>query len=266
MLLFFWNVVNDLSVLSLVVAILPVILIGVYIYKKDRIKESYNLLIKLFIVGISSCYPAILLSLLLGSFFPEMESMNFLQMFLYVFVVIALVEEFCKWFFLYKITYNHDEFDSLYDMIVYASFVALGFACFENVLYVSSTGIVTGLVRAVTAVPGHVCDGILMGSYLALAKNNQVNGNYELSKKYKILSIFIPVITHGIYDFCLFWDNPIFIIIFIIFVISLFIICFRKIKEISKNNIKFKDRNKYCTGCGNPVNSNFCTICGKRNN
>ena len=55
-------------------------------------------------------------------------------------------------------------------MIVYASFVALGFACFENILYVSDSGIVTGLIRAVTAVPGHVCDGILMGSYLALAK------------------------------------------------------------------------------------------------
>ena len=127
----------------------------------------------------------------------------------FVFIVIALVEELCKWFFLYKISYNHSEFDSLYDMIVYASFVALGFACFENLLYVYSTGIVTGLVRAFSAVPGHVCDGILMGSYLSLAKINNLRGNHKLSKKYILLSIVIPMIAHGIYDFCLFWNNPI---------------------------------------------------------
>ena len=87
-----------------------------------------------------------------------MGQMNFIQLLFYVFVVIALVEEASKWFFVYKISYNHNEFDSLYDMIVYASFVALGFACFENILYVYSSGIVTGFVRAVSAVPGHVCE------------------------------------------------------------------------------------------------------------
>ena len=74
----------------------------------------------------------------------------------------------------------------------------------ENILYVSDAGIKIGLLRAITAVPGHVCDGILMGSYLSVAKINQIKGNYELSKKYKILSLVIPVITHGIYDFCYF--------------------------------------------------------------
>jgi RsiW-degrading membrane proteinase PrsW (M82 family) len=70
-------------------------------------------------------------------------------------------------------------------MIVYASFVALGFACFENLLYVSDTGVFTGVVRAFTAIPGHVCDGVLMGSYLALAKLYQIKGDLKLSNKYK---------------------------------------------------------------------------------
>ena len=194
-----------------------------------------------------------------------MEYMNFIQIFLYSFIVIAFVEEFCKWVCLYRLAYNHSEFDSFFDMIVYASFVALGFACFENFLYVFSSGILTGLIRAITAVPGHICDGILMGSYLALAKNSYIKGDYKLSIKYKRLSLIIPVITHGIYDFCLFLNNPIFIIIFSIYVIALFIICARKVQEISKNNFKF-NINKYCTECGNLLDNNFCSVCNKNNN
>lgn len=250
---------------SFLVAILPIVLIGIYIYRKDKVKESGHLLFKLFMGGILSCFPAVTLELFFGKFFPEMEYMNFIQLFLYVFLVIALVEEFCKWFFLYRISYNNDEFDSLYDMIVYASFVALGFACLENILYVASSGIVTGIFRAISAVPGHVCDGILMGSYLSLAKYNYVKGNKKLSNKYKVLSIIIPTVAHGIYDFCLFSENIIFIIIFLIFVLYLFTICIKKVKDISNNNIKFNNMNySYCSNCGSLVSGNYCRKCGSK--
>lgn len=254
-----------MSVESLLVAIIPVFLIGLFIYKHDGKKESSKLLVKLFVAGISSCFPAVFLGLIIGTFFPSEETMNFFQMFLYVFISVAMVEELCKWFFVYKISYNHSEFDSLYDMIVYASFVALGFACLENILYVSSYGITTGIVRAISAVPGHVCDGIFMGSYLALAKINQISGNIKLSKRFKILSLVVPIIIHGIYDFCLFFGNLIFIGLFMIFVITIFIICFKKVKQISKNNIKFKYTNNYCVNCGLPVTSRFCDRCGEEN-
>lgn len=249
-----------------IIAILPIILIGLFIYKKDREKESSGLIFRLFLGGIGSCFPAVILELFVGSFFPETPDMNFFQLFLYVFFGIAFVEEVCKWFMVYKISYNHNEFDSLYDMIVYASFVALGFACFENILYVMDSGIVTGVMRAITAVPGHVCDGILMGSYLALAKFNHVKGNVSLSKKYFRMSIIVPFIMHGIYDYCLYLGYPIFVCIFIIFVITLFVICFKKIIDISKNDIKFVFKNKYCVRCGNMVNSNYCPRCGNKNN
>lgn len=254
-----------MSVLSIVIAILPVVLIGLFIYKNDKIKESSKLLFKLFICGVSSCYPAVILELILGSFLPEVEYMNYLQLLIYAFLVIALSEELCKWFFVYKISYHHDEFDSLYDMIVYASFVALGFACFENILYVSSNGLMTGILRAISAVPGHVCDGILMGSYLSLAKINEIKGNIQLSKKYKKYSLIIPIIVHGIYDFCVFSGNIIFVGIFIVFVIVLFVICYRKVKDVSRNNLKFKYKNNYCTNCGLPVTSTYCTRCGNKN-
>ena len=251
--------------MSILIALLPIVLIGLFIYKNDKFKEPSNLLFKLFMFGVVSCFPAIVLELIVSNFFPEMEYMNVLEMFLYAFLGIALVEEVCKWCFLYKIAYTHDEFDSLYDMIVYASFVALGFACFENVLYVYSNGIATGLVRAISAVPGHVCDGIFMGSYLSLAKENELRGNIILAKRFKIYSLIVPIVIHGIYDFCLFCGIPLFLFIFVIFVITIFIICFRKVKEVSSRDMVFKYKNNYCTKCGLRITSRFCTRCGNEN-
>lgn len=254
-----------MSLFSFFIAILPVFLIGLYIYKKDKIKESSKFLFKVFLFGIISCYPAIIVGSLFNFYFPEPDDMSFMQLFIYVFGTIAFVEELSKWFFLYKCTYNHEEFDSTYDMIVYASFVALGFACFENLMYVSSYDISVALLRAISAVPGHAVDGILMGIYLGIAKLKEVNGNKKDANKYKWLSIIVPTIAHGIYDFCIFNGTTVSIILFIIFVISIDIYCIIKLKNISKNNIKFKYNNNYCTNCGLIVTSNFCTRCGNKN-
>ena len=256
-----------MSILRLIIAVLPIILIGLYIYKKDKEKESSNLLFKLFMGGVLSCFPAVIIGLFLSFLFPPIDNMKFFQTFLYVFFVVATVEEVCKWFILYNISYNNNEFDSLYDMIVYSSFVALGFACFENILYVSDAGIKIGLLRAITAVPGHVCDGVLMGFHLSRAKICHLNNDYNDSKKYKMLSVIVPIISHGIYDFCLFWPTPVFIIIFILFIIFLFIYCFVKVRNISLYNIKFKYyvEKKYCVKCGNLVSNNYCTNCGEKN-
>ena len=229
-----------MSISSFIVAILPVLLIGLYIYKKDNNKESYKLLFKLFIMGLLSCFPAIAIGSFMGNYFPPLEEMNFIQLLLYSFIVVALVEELCKWYFLYRVSYNHNEFDTLYDMVVYSSFIALGFACLENILYVSSFGISTGLFRAVVAVPSHVCCGIFMGSYLALSKMNEVGGNVYVAKKYKYLSMIIPILIHGIYDYCLFLGSTFFILLFYLFVIILFVLSLNKVKTISREDIKFK--------------------------
>jgi len=223
------------------------------------------LLFQLFILGVFSCIPSSFLGSIFGSFFPDMEYMNYFQLFLYVLLVIALVEELCKWIVTYRLTYNHKEFDASFDMIVYTVFTSLGFACFENVLYVKEYGILIGILRGLLSVPGHACDGILMGIYLSSAKLFEVNGNIKLATRYKILSIIIPTFTHCIYDFCLFSENNYFILIFAVYVIFIDIICIYGLKKASKNSLKFKYRNKFCTNCGIRVDSNFCPQCGNDN-
>lgn len=253
----------------LLIAILPVILLGIFIYKKDRNAEPKKLLVKLFIGGILSCFLTLAISDLMESIFPifaaDTENLTMLGLAIYVFIGVALVEEFSKFFFAYFISNNDKNFDEIYDAIVYCVFVSLGFAAFENILYVYEKGFATGLLRAVTAIPGHACDGVFMGYYLGLAKIASVNKNNKLRNKNLILSLVVPTILHGIYDFCLFSGEVIFFLVFIVFVILLYVHSIKKIKQLSSINTRFVKRESYCTNCGRLVNTNYCGNCGKKN-
>lgn len=251
-----------------VISVLPVFLIGMYIYKKDKEKEPTKLLVKLFLGGFLSCILVLIISLILNVFpiFSANEKdLNLIELFIHVFIGIALVEEFCKWLIAYKISYNDNAFDENYDAILYCVFVALGFACFENLLYVYSNGISTGLLRAIFAVPGHACDGLFMGYYLGMSKIAITNNKKDLKNKYLFLSILVPTLLHGIYDYCLFSENIIFIVLFFIFIIVVYIKSIKKVRKVSSTNMKFKYKNNYCTNCGYVVNSNYCPRCGRKN-
>ena len=258
-------------IVTLFISILPVYLVGLYIYKKDNNKEPKSLLKRLFIYGMLSCIPAAIIELLLDNLFGLEESMNLVTLFFYVFISIALVEELFKWLITYHLTYNNYEFDELYDAIVYAAFVSLGFACFENIFYVLDTGAKVGLYRAITAIPGHASDAIIMGNYLGLAKLASVNGNSKLCKKNLLLSILIPTLTHTVYDYCIFTNNLFFLLIFAIFLISIYIYSIKKIKrissrkeKISNNKIITVNNSNYCSKCGTLGFGNFCHKCGTK--
>lgn len=258
------------AVLLFIISAAPVFLLGLFIYKKDRNKEPIKLLIRLFLGGIGSCFLTLFLTGFLGAFIPyisaDTDSLNLLELLIHVFIGVALIEEFCKWYMSYKITYNHNEFDEIYDMIVYSVFVALGFAFFENILYVFDGGIVVGIVRALSAVPGHVCDGIFMGYYLGLAKQSQMNGRKDLKRKYIAFSILVPTILHGIYDYCLFSKIPLLLLLFLIFVIVVYIFAIKKIKKVSSVANKLYLKDKFCGTCGTPVQGAFCANCGRKHN
>lgn len=255
--------------LLLIISLLPVILIGSFIYKKDKNKEPARLLAKLFIAGVVSTIVVLILSglseLIIPSFGKELEYQNSIERFLYAFIGIALIEESSKWIMVYFISFNHKEFDELYDMVIYAVFVALGFACIENIIYVLQGGISTGILRAISAVPGHACDGIFMGYYLALAKLSERNGNVKDKKKYLWLSILVPVLLHGTYDYCILSGYAILIIGFYVFVALLYKHSLKRLNHVAKNNRKFIFQNKFCTGCGTKIESEFCTKCGRKN-
>jgi len=228
-----------------ILAILPVYFIGLYIYIKDKDKESKKLLLKLFVFGIIACIPTLIFELLIGSFFGLEENMTYNSLFIYVFISVALVEEICKWFFIYKLSYNNFEFDHIYDAIVYSVFLALGFATLENIFYIFDGGITIALLRAVSAVPGHACFAVIMGYYLGIAKTSSFIGNSNnTEKKNLLLSIFVPTVIHTLYDFCLMTGNILFIILFCVILMFMYIYSIRTVKKISSVKNNFLDNLK----------------------
>ncbi len=253
----------------LVLSILPIYLLGLYLYKKDKEKEPIKLLVKLFFGGFISCIMVLIISVglnFLPIFSEDIKDLNLFELIISVFVGVAFVEELCKWIIVYTFSYHHDEFDEFYDMIIYAAFVSLGFACFENVLYVFQGGISTAIIRAVLAVPGHVCDAIFMGYYLGLSKLADIVGNKGVKRKNILLSILVPMILHGIYDYCLMSNNYLFLLIFLVFIILMYVFSIKKIRHVSSLESKIIYKNKYCPECGTSIKEKYCPECGMKVN
>lgn len=220
------------------IAVLPVIVLLGYIYKKDIDKEPRGLLIRLFIFGGVSVIPIAFAELAIADYVPGLYLPTFLGTFLTTFVSVGVIEELGKWIFAYLCTYRRREYNHSYDGIVYCVFVSLGFACVENILYVFQHGFGTGILRAVLAVPGHAVDAVFMGYFLSKSKEFLVKRDGTNTLVNLFLSIMVPSIVHTIYDGLLFHslssNDTMYIIIFLIFVIVSYIISIAIVKSQSK--------------------------------
>lgn len=249
----------------LILALLPVVLISWYVYWKDRRKEPTGLLALLFGLGVLSCGVTLALSEVVFRIFPFMDQstnvMNIFEVMAYSFIGVALIEEFSKWVMVYFCGYNNKQYDEVYDGIVYAVFVSLGFAALENILYVlGNMSIGTAISRALLAVPGHACDAVFMGYYFSLAKMYKHQNNHKEEIKNLILGIVAPTIIHGFYDFCLFSGVGFLMILFFAFVIAVYIISVKKIKQLStfsQNNSLKSSKNKNIPQRNNINNQNL---------
>lgn len=181
----------------LILAIAPALAVCGYIIHKDRFeKEPIGLMVLAFCFGIFSVFPAGISSVVGGKLFDV--SGSFINTALYAFLVVGVSEEFAKFFFLRYILYQRKEFNEPLDGIVYAVMIGMGFASFENVLYVSDGGLSVALVRMLTAIPAHAIFAIVMGYYVGLSK-------FDLTHKPELMrrGLIYPILLHGAYDFFL---------------------------------------------------------------
>jgi RsiW-degrading membrane proteinase PrsW (M82 family) len=154
----------------LALALAPGVAIGVYIYLKDHHeREPVGLLIRSFFFGVLSIFVTLLISQVIG-LFVTIDETSVSDQAVSAFLIVALVEEFSKFIFVRGILYNNKHFNEPFDGIVYSVMVGMGFATFENILYVVDGGIGTALLRMLTAVPAHATFAVLMGYYLGKAK------------------------------------------------------------------------------------------------
>jgi len=188
--------------MTFALAILPSIVLLVYIYKKDKKdKEPGQLLVQLFVFGMISTAAASLaetvLDLIVG-FLTTKGSVPYAI--LEAFIVAGLCEETVKYVALSKTTWYNRNFNCAFDGIIYATYVSLGFATLENIMYVSDGGLSTAIARMFSSVPGHTCFGVFMGFFYSKAKIAESKGNYLQSTRLKKSALIVPLILHGIYD------------------------------------------------------------------
>ena len=219
-------------------AIIPAIFLLVHVYRADKLeKEPAPLLISLVLYGIAATFIALVLerlgSWILGQYFEENSTTYNAIMY---FGVVAFSEEGAKYFLLRRRTWNSAAFNCQFDGVVYAAFVSLGFALWENISYVLMYGFTTAIVRALTAVPGHACFGVFMGVWYGLAKRLHGQGRDGASKLCRVLALLLPAFLHGCYDFIASIESVHYGWLFAAFVGVMFLLAFILVKRQAKHD------------------------------
>jgi RsiW-degrading membrane proteinase PrsW (M82 family) len=192
----------------LALAIAPGLAIAMFIYERDKLdKEPFHLLIKSFFLGVLSVF----IAMLLESGAEQMGvavSEDVLTSGLFA-LIVGISEEGTKYAFLMWFAYPKKEFNEPFDGITYAVMIAMGFATFENIIYVVDGGIQIGMLRMFSAVPAHGIFGILMGYFVGMAKFK----HQHILSPLRMAGLGTAILFHAAYDFCLFVTNIPFLII-----------------------------------------------------
>ena len=184
-------------------AVVPAVFLMIKTYRSDKLeKESKSMLWNLTKAGIFSSLIALVEERVLCFVLDRTVSKeSFIYNIILYFGIVAFAEESSKYLMLKRRSWRAREFNCRYDGVVYAVFVSLGFALWENISYVMAYGAGTAVVRAVTAIPGHACFGVFMGVFYGTAKKLERKGHTGASKICRILSVVIPALIHGAYDY-----------------------------------------------------------------
>lgn len=262
----------QLTILILSVA-LPVLAIALLIYFLDPHKEPVLQVLKMFGLGMLSAVLVLLISSLLKilsaqitdltginiAFIFDLENSQFYNSFIMVFIStflgIALIEELCKWVVVRIGVFHTKEFNEKYDALIYCSYSALGFSFLETILYGLSAYLGTlelstsvnsfyvalfvCISRAFTALILHVACGVYMGDKMAEEKEALLKGNKPDALKFLLLSLFLPILLHTIYDSFLIYENIILSLLAYGLVLIMDVVILLKIIKLRKNNVAF---------------------------
>lgn len=224
--------------LLIAAAVIPAVFLMIRVYESDHLeKESPSLLYILVRAGILSSLLALVEERIFCYVLDQYVEPNTVKynVILY-FCIVAIAEESSKYIFLRKNSWNCREFNCLYDGVVYAVFVSLGFALWENISYVLNFGLTTAIARAVTAIPGHACFGVFMGVFYGISKKYDYAGDSFKKGLFTVLTLLVPVLLHGAYDYIATLEQQNGGWYFLAFVAALFILSYILVGNMSKKD------------------------------
>lgn len=241
--------------ISLILALIPGLFIVRRLDQNNYLAHTdISLRRRLFILGALSVFSAIALELAGSDIFLDMPETTYQYLYYDNFLVTAFSEELGKFLILLSAAgYMKKTSEKLMDecpgyakadkimMIAGAVpgiYIGLGFGIAENILYALDGDITVMLLRAVFSVPGHAMYGLYMGYFLCRA----VNGKHLLPNMFA--AFMIPVLQHGLYDFCLSGDNDILIAWCLLYNIILYVnacrmLCIPRPKQVARIQTSF---------------------------
>ena len=207
-------------------AIIPGLLLIIYVYRKDKVeKEPLGLIIRILIYGVISCIAAGFLEQLESQFLPQYPQGSVEYAVQTSFCMAALVEETVKFLAMRLGSWRYQGFNYRFDGIVYGVSAAVGFAVYENVMYVAMYGLQTAIVRAFTAIPLHAFCGVFMGVLYSYSKKASILGQGGKCVMYTIFALLLPMLIHGTYDTFAFLGErgtiPLLVIVVILYIAAI---------------------------------------------
>ena len=206
-----------MSRILIIIAVLPALILLGFIYMRDRKeKPPVKLMVLLLALGAGTIIPAAIAEFIGQLIVAQTDTDHQTMLLVLCFLVIGIVEELGKYLVTVCTTWKSREFQHSYDGVIYMVCASLGFAILENILYVASGGIGTGILRAFTAIPLHCTVGVIMGALYAKGRE---------------AAYIVPVFIHGLYDYLVMAASYgyiseawVFLILGVMYVLSIFLI------------------------------------------
>ena len=218
-------------------AVVPALILLIYVYRLDRLeKEPKGLLWRLLLFGVLATAVAGYLERIGIRFLEAWADRPLLHTLLLTFLIVGPAEEGSKYLLLKRRTWYNPNFNCRFDGVVYAVFVSMGFAIWENIAYVAALGFEGAMLRAVTAVPGHASFGVFMGAWYGQAKAYERAGDLVRSRNCRRLAVIVPMLIHALYDFIAMIGGAIPLVLFIVFILIMFVIAFIVLRRLSKRD------------------------------
>ena len=191
-----------------ILGILPSLIWLWFYLKKDEHKEPKKLLFEVFLLGAASAIVALAIERGLFEFINNVYFKSAAIKFLFLFLITAFIEECLKYYAVRLRMKKNGELDEPIDFMIYMIVAALGFAAFENIIFVFAylgdgkifSDILTLLfLRFVTATFLHVLASGTLGYFLAISWSRTQKKAAPV-----IYGFLIATFLHAVYNYNIF--------------------------------------------------------------
>ncbi len=238
-----------------ILSFLPSIIWLLFFLREDVRPEPNKTILKVFIYGMISTLPVLLLGIITGYILRSLNVSGFILVLVEVAFIAAITEELAKYMVVKHSVLNSSECDEPVDIMIYAITAAMGFAALENALFlfpikeflayvsISAPALIDNslslrqagigsFIRFMSGTFLHALVSGVMGYYIAVSILNNKN-----RKKLIIKGLIIAMALHGLYNSSIIMSetNEWFLFLAPLTLITLFIVvflCFSKLRKM----------------------------------